>query len=60
MAKACRFVEYTILLSEDGSVKLEELEADKLGICPGDTFLCFVDPDTKEVTMKKFDISSNF
>jgi len=58
MAKGCRFLEYSVLLGENGSIKFEDLEADKLNIKPGDTFLCFVDPDTQEVTMKKFNLQS--
>ena len=58
MAKGCRFLEYSVLLGENGSIKFEDLEADKLNIKPGDTFLCFVDPNTQEVTMKKFNLQS--
>ena len=56
MARACRFLEYSFSVDNQGSIKFEELEADKLDISPGDAFLCFVDPDTKEVTMKKFNL----
>lgn len=55
MARACRFLEYSFRLNDDESITFEELESDKLDIAPGDTFMCFVNPDTKEVTMRKFD-----
>jgi len=58
MARACRFLEYSFSVDDNGSIKIEDLEAAKLDIKPGDTFLCFVDPDTQEVTMKKFDLQS--
>lgn len=54
----CRFLEYSFTVDEKGSIKFEELEAEKLGIASGDAFLCFVDPNTKEVTMRKYDPSS--
>ena len=55
--KACRFLEYSFCLNNDGSITFEELEADKLVIKPGDGFMCFVDPMTQEVTLKKVDLS---
>jgi len=57
MAKACRFLEYSIMLDEAGSITFEELEADKLGIKPGEGFMSFVDPVTKEVTLRKIDLT---
>lgn len=59
MARACRFLEYSFSVDDAGSIKFEELEAEKLDIKPGDAFLCFVDPDTREVTMRKFDPSNH-
>lgn len=58
MAKSCRFVEYEIYVSEDGTICLDDIPADMLGIKSGDTMLCFVDPETKAVKMKHFDIDS--
>jgi bifunctional DNA-binding transcriptional regulator/antitoxin component of YhaV-PrlF toxin-antitoxin module len=57
MARACRFLEYSFSVDDAGSIKFEELDAEKLNIKPGDAFLCFVDPNTREVTMRKYDPS---
>lgn len=57
MAKACRFLEYSIMLDEAGSITFEELEAAKLDIKPGDGFMSFVDPVTQEVTLRKIDLT---
>jgi hypothetical protein len=56
MIKSCRFLEYEITVDADGTICLDDIEADKLGIKSGDTMICFVDPETKAVTMKHFDI----
>ena len=53
----CRFFEYSFALNNDDSIKFEELESNKLNIKPGDGFMAFVDPDTDEVTLRKFDIT---
>jgi hypothetical protein len=56
MAK-CRFLEYSFALNNDDSIKFEELESNKLNIKSGDGFMAFIDPDTDEVTLRKFDIT---
>jgi hypothetical protein len=53
----CRFLEYSFLLEENGSIKFEELDASKLDIKPGDGFMSFVDPSTNEVTLRKIDLT---
>lgn len=53
----CRFMDYSIRLDEDDSITFEELESSKLAIKPGDGFMAFVNPETQEVTLRKFDIS---
>jgi hypothetical protein len=53
----CRFLEYSFALNNDDSIKFEELESSKLNVKPGDGFMAFVDPDTDEVTLRKFDIT---
>lgn len=58
MTKSCRFVEYEISVSEDGTICLDDIPADKLGIKTGDTMLCFVDPDTNAVKMRHFDLDT--
>lgn len=58
MSKACRFLEYSFMLDEHGSIIFEELEASKLDIRPGDGFMSFVDPITQEVTLKKIDLTN--
>lgn len=58
MAKACRFLEYSIMLDDKGSITFEELEANKLDIKPGDGFVSFVDPVTQEVTLRKIDLNN--
>ena len=58
MAKACRFLEYSIVLDDNGAITFEELEAVKLDIKPGDGFMSFVDPVTQEVTLRKIDLNN--
>jgi len=57
MAKACRFFDYTFSLNDDNSITFEELESSKLAIKPGDGFMAFINSETQEVTLKKFDIT---
>lgn len=54
---AMRFLEYSFRINEDGSLTLEDIESEKLGISPGDGFIAFVDADKNEITLKKFDIT---
>lgn len=56
MVRGCRFLEYEITVCEDGTICLDDIPAEKLGIKAGDTMLCFVDPETNAVKMKHFDI----
>jgi len=51
-----KFFEYDFSLFKDGSIQFNELEACKLNIKTGDAFLSIVDPDTKEVKLKKIDL----
>ena len=53
-----RFAEYYFRLNKDNSITFEDLEAESLNINPGDGFMAFVDPNTQEVTLKKFDINN--
>lgn len=58
MTKSCRFVEYEISVSEDGTISLDDIPADMLGIKTGDTMLCFVDPETNAVKMRHFNLDT--
>ena len=58
MVRAMKFLEFCFSVDNQGSIKFEELEADFLGINPGDGFMSFVDPVTKEVTLRKVDLTN--
>lgn len=53
-----RFHEYCVILKHDGSLVLEDFNADDLGIGPGDGFMAFVDPVSREVTLQKIDLTA--
>jgi len=53
-----RFHEYCVVLKHDGSIVLEDMDADALGIGSGDGFMAFVDPVTREVTLQKIDLTA--
>lgn len=53
-----RFHEYCVILKRDGSLVLEDFNADDLGIGNGDGFMAFVDPVTREVTLQKIDLAA--
>jgi len=46
------------MLNNDDSIKFEELDAEKLNVRPGDGFMAFIDPATKELTLKKIDLNN--
>ena len=51
-----KFFEYDFSLFKDGSIKFNELEADKLGLVTGDAFVTIVDPNTQEPTLKRIEL----
>ena len=53
-----RFHEYCVILKHDGSLVLEDFNADALDIGNGDGFMAFVDPVTREVTLQKIDLAA--
>jgi hypothetical protein len=53
-----RFLEYSFMLNNDDSIKFEELDAEKLNVKPGDGFMAFIDPATKELTLRKVDLNN--
>lgn len=52
-----RFFDYSVTLKKDGSIVLDDIDANTLGIGPGDGFMAFVDPVTREVTLQKVDLT---
>lgn len=52
------FHDYTVTLKRDGSLVLNEMDADALDIGPGDGFMAFVDPVSREVTLQKIDLTA--
>ena len=55
--KALRFLEYSFRVNDNGSITLEDIESEKLGVKPGDGFRAFVDTNKNEITLRKFDIT---
>lgn len=53
-----RFHEYCVILKHDGSLVLEDFDANQLDIGNGDGFMAFVDPVTREVTLQKVDLTA--
>lgn len=53
-----RYHDYCIIQKHDGSLILEDMDADQLDIAPGDGFMAWVDPVTKEVTLKRIDLTA--
>ena len=53
-----RWHDYCVIQKHDGSLVLEDMDAEQLEIAPGDGFMAWGDPESKEVTLKRIDLTA--